>query len=162
MVETSILISAAAGLGSFISPCILPILPAFLSYLSGLSINEIQKESTSINDDYNNRINSNKNNKIRNVNVQYENIGQRAATSTTTAVATNNYKEIHQTQYFPQYSIFCSWFFTYICSSRSNSKQRTSNCRNRFSTFAFICRRHSDNRIRCLSYFIYQIKRLKL
>jgi len=76
MVETSILISAAAGLGSFISPCILPILPAFLSYLSGLSINEIQKESTSINDDYNNRINSNKNNKIRNVNVQYENIGQ--------------------------------------------------------------------------------------
>ena len=76
MVETSILVSAAAGLGSFISPCILPILPAFLSYLSGLSINEIQKESTSINDDYNNRINSNKNNKIRNVNVQYENIGQ--------------------------------------------------------------------------------------
>jgi cytochrome c-type biogenesis protein len=76
MVETSIIVSAAAGLGSFISPCILPILPAFLSYLSGVSINEIQKESTSINDDYNNYNNSNKNNEIRNVNGQYENIGQ--------------------------------------------------------------------------------------
>jgi len=76
MVETSIIVSAAAGLGSFISPCILPILPAFLSYLSGVSINEIQKESTSINDDYNNYNNSNKNNEIRNLNGQYENIGQ--------------------------------------------------------------------------------------
>ena len=74
MVETSIIVSAAAGLGSFISPCILPILPAFLSYLSGVSINEIQKESTSTNDDYNN--NSDKNNEIRNVNGQYEKIGQ--------------------------------------------------------------------------------------
>src|SRR5919199_3630769 len=74
MVETSIVVSAAAGLGSFISPCILPILPAFLSYLSGVSINEIQKESTSTNDDYNN--NSDKNNEIRNVNGQYEKIGQ--------------------------------------------------------------------------------------
>jgi cytochrome c-type biogenesis protein len=75
MVETSIIVSAAAGLGSFISPCILPILPAFLSYLSGVSINEIQKESTSTNDDYNN--NSDKNNEIRNVNGQYEKISQR-------------------------------------------------------------------------------------
>jgi cytochrome c-type biogenesis protein len=74
MVETSIIVSAAAGLGSFISPCILPILPAFLSYLSGVSINEIQKESTSTNDDYNN--NSDKNNEIRNVNGQYKKIGQ--------------------------------------------------------------------------------------
>jgi cytochrome c-type biogenesis protein len=74
MVETSIIVSAAAGLGSFISPCILPILPAFLSYLSGVSINEIQKESTSTNDDYNN--NSDKNNEIRNVNGQYEKISQ--------------------------------------------------------------------------------------
>ncbi len=42
MVETSILVSAAAGAGSFLSPCILPILPAFISYLSGTAINEIQ------------------------------------------------------------------------------------------------------------------------
>jgi cytochrome c-type biogenesis protein len=41
--ETSILVSALAGLGSFISPCILPILPAFISYLSGTSVNEIQR-----------------------------------------------------------------------------------------------------------------------
>lgn len=44
--ETSILVSALAGLGSFISPCILPILPAFISYLSGTSVNEIQRSDT--------------------------------------------------------------------------------------------------------------------
>ena len=58
MVETGILISAAAGAGSFLSPCILPILPAFISYLSGTTIGEIQitggqslavKKSTRIN-----------------------------------------------------------------------------------------------------------------
>ncbi|HEX5572960.1 MAG TPA: cytochrome c biogenesis protein CcdA, partial [Nitrososphaeraceae archaeon] len=35
MVDVGILISALAGAGSFFSPCILPILPAFISYLSG-------------------------------------------------------------------------------------------------------------------------------
>lgn len=39
-IETSILISALAGLGSFLSPCILPIIPGFLSYLSSASIRE--------------------------------------------------------------------------------------------------------------------------
>jgi cytochrome c-type biogenesis protein len=39
-IETSILISALAGLGSFLSPCILPIIPGFLSYLSSSSIRE--------------------------------------------------------------------------------------------------------------------------
>lgn len=39
-IETSILISALAGLGSFLSPCILPIIPGFLSYLSSASIKE--------------------------------------------------------------------------------------------------------------------------
>ena len=34
--------SALAGVGSFFSPCILPILPAFISYLSGTAINEVQ------------------------------------------------------------------------------------------------------------------------
>jgi cytochrome c-type biogenesis protein len=42
MSEAGILVSAAAGAGSFLSPCILPILPAFISYLSGTAINEIQ------------------------------------------------------------------------------------------------------------------------
>ena len=42
MVETSVLVSALAGAGSFFSPCILPIIPAFVSYLSGTTLSEIQ------------------------------------------------------------------------------------------------------------------------
>ena len=45
MIETSVLVSAGAGLASFLSPCILPILPGFISYLSGTAINEA-KNST--------------------------------------------------------------------------------------------------------------------
>ena len=45
MVDTGILISALAGTGSFFSPCILPILPAFISYLSGTTLNEVQDSS---------------------------------------------------------------------------------------------------------------------
>ena len=45
MVEPAILISALAGAGSFFSPCLLPILPAFISYLSGTTLNEIQDSS---------------------------------------------------------------------------------------------------------------------
>ena len=47
VVETSVLVSAGAGLASFLSPCILPILPGFISYLSGTAINEV-KNSTPI------------------------------------------------------------------------------------------------------------------
>lgn len=46
MVDVNILVSALAGVGSFFSPCILPILPAFISYLSGTAINEIQNPET--------------------------------------------------------------------------------------------------------------------
>jgi cytochrome c-type biogenesis protein len=46
MVEVNILVSALAGTGSFFSPCILPILPAFISYLSGTTINEVQNSET--------------------------------------------------------------------------------------------------------------------
>src|SRR5229473_3287553 len=35
-----VLETSAAGLASFLSPCILPILPGFISYLSGTAINE--------------------------------------------------------------------------------------------------------------------------
>jgi cytochrome c-type biogenesis protein len=42
MVETSVVVSALAGVASFVSPCILPILPAFISYISGTTINEVQ------------------------------------------------------------------------------------------------------------------------
>jgi cytochrome c-type biogenesis protein len=48
MVEVNVLISVLAGAGSFFSPCILPILPAFISYLSGTTINEVQ--SSTVND----------------------------------------------------------------------------------------------------------------
>lgn len=45
LVETSVLISALAGTGSFFSPCILPIIPAFVSYLSGTALAEIQSQN---------------------------------------------------------------------------------------------------------------------
>jgi cytochrome c-type biogenesis protein len=45
-VETSVLVSALAGLASFLSPCILPILPGFISYLSGTTANEAKKSET--------------------------------------------------------------------------------------------------------------------
>ncbi|HEY1211975.1 MAG TPA: cytochrome c biogenesis protein CcdA, partial [Nitrososphaera sp.] len=48
MVEGSVLISALAGAGSFFSPCILPIIPAFVSYLSGTVLTEIQDQNQSI------------------------------------------------------------------------------------------------------------------
>jgi cytochrome c-type biogenesis protein len=45
-VETSVLVSAFAGLGSFLSPCVLPILPGFISYLSGTTANEAKNSET--------------------------------------------------------------------------------------------------------------------
>ena len=45
MVETGVLVSALAGAGSFFSPCILPIIPAFVSYLSGTTLSEIQSQN---------------------------------------------------------------------------------------------------------------------
>lgn len=45
MVEASILVSALAGAGSFFSPCILPIIPAFVSYLSGTTLSELQGQN---------------------------------------------------------------------------------------------------------------------
>ncbi len=42
MANISIFIAFLAGILSFLSPCILPLLPAFLSYLTGLSVKEIR------------------------------------------------------------------------------------------------------------------------
>jgi cytochrome c-type biogenesis protein len=39
-----VLVSALAGAGSFFSPCILPIVPAFISYLSGTTLSEVQNQ----------------------------------------------------------------------------------------------------------------------
>ena len=40
--EVSILVSFLAGLTSFVSPCVLPIVPGYLSFISGLSLEEMQ------------------------------------------------------------------------------------------------------------------------
>jgi len=46
LVEASILVSALAGAGSFFSPCVLPIIPAFVSYLSGTTLSELQNQGS--------------------------------------------------------------------------------------------------------------------
>src|SRR5918994_1549507 len=63
MAEISIIVSAIAGMGSFFSPCILPILPAFISYLSGTTLHEIgnindTKTSSSFENEKTNTINT--------------------------------------------------------------------------------------------------------
>ena len=50
VVEVNVLVSALAGAGSFFSPCILPILPAFISYLSGTTLNELQNNNAGATD----------------------------------------------------------------------------------------------------------------
>lgn len=49
MVELSIGIAAVAGLGSFLAPCILPIIPAFLAYISGTTLTDLQKNNGTVN-----------------------------------------------------------------------------------------------------------------
>ena len=44
MVEPTILIAFTAGLSSFIAPCILPMIPAFLAYISGTTLIEIKND----------------------------------------------------------------------------------------------------------------------
>lgn len=41
--ELSILVAFAAGLLSFISPCCLPLYPSFLSYVTGVTVDEVKK-----------------------------------------------------------------------------------------------------------------------
>ncbi|WHX26951.1 cytochrome c biogenesis protein CcdA [Virgibacillus halodenitrificans] len=40
--DVSILLALGAGLLSFVSPCVFPLYPAFLSYITGLSVSDIQ------------------------------------------------------------------------------------------------------------------------
>ncbi|MEX0764691.1 MAG: cytochrome c biogenesis protein CcdA [Nitrosopumilaceae archaeon] len=49
MQEVTIAIAAIAGLGSFLAPCILPMIPAFLAYISGTTITELQRNNGTIN-----------------------------------------------------------------------------------------------------------------
>ena len=43
--EISIIIAALAGVGSFFSPCMIPVLPAFMTYLSGTSVREMSSSN---------------------------------------------------------------------------------------------------------------------
>jgi cytochrome c-type biogenesis protein len=46
MENTSLLAAFGAGLLSFLSPCILPLIPAYLSFLSGMSLSEMRGEES--------------------------------------------------------------------------------------------------------------------
>ena len=49
MAEITLAVAALAGLGSFVAPCILPMIPAFLAYISGTTLSELnQKQGTTI------------------------------------------------------------------------------------------------------------------
>ncbi len=43
MIETTIVIAFLAGIASFLSPCILPLVPVFISYISGITGKQIEK-----------------------------------------------------------------------------------------------------------------------
>ncbi|MYJ28153.1 MAG: cytochrome C biogenesis protein, partial [Cenarchaeum sp. SB0672_bin_9] len=45
MVEVTLAVAALAGLGSFWAPCILPMIPAFLAYISGTTLADLNKSS---------------------------------------------------------------------------------------------------------------------
>lgn len=49
MTEVNIFIAFGAGFLSFISPCVLPLYPAFLSYITGMSVNELKNENKTFN-----------------------------------------------------------------------------------------------------------------
>lgn len=47
--EVTFISAFIAGLLSFLSPCVLPVIPAYLSYISGVSITEIEKSRKPVN-----------------------------------------------------------------------------------------------------------------
>lgn len=49
MSEITIAVAALAGLGSFLAPCILPVIPAFLAYISGTTLTDLQKSGGTVN-----------------------------------------------------------------------------------------------------------------
>ncbi len=46
MADLNVGIAFAAGLASFISPCCLPLYPAYLSYITGVSVNQIKTDTS--------------------------------------------------------------------------------------------------------------------
>lgn len=49
MSEVNILVAFGAGVLSFVSPCVIPLYPAFLSYITGMSVEEVSKNNTMLN-----------------------------------------------------------------------------------------------------------------
>jgi len=49
MPDITIAVAALAGLGSFLAPCILPVIPAFLAYISGTTITDLQRNNGTVN-----------------------------------------------------------------------------------------------------------------
>jgi cytochrome c-type biogenesis protein len=49
MPDITIAVAAFAGLGSFLAPCILPVIPAFLAYISGTTITDLQRNNGTVN-----------------------------------------------------------------------------------------------------------------
>jgi len=47
MAEITLAVAALAGLGSFAAPCILPMIPAFLAYISGTTLSELNQKGNS-------------------------------------------------------------------------------------------------------------------
>jgi cytochrome c-type biogenesis protein len=47
MAEITLAVAALAGLASFVAPCILPMIPAFLAYISGTTVTELSQNSGS-------------------------------------------------------------------------------------------------------------------
>jgi cytochrome c-type biogenesis protein len=48
MADVTILVALIAGLGSFVAPCILPMIPAFLAYISGTTVTELSSKTGSV------------------------------------------------------------------------------------------------------------------
>ena len=47
MAEITLAVAVLAGLGSFVAPCILPMIPAFLAYISGSTLSELNQKGSS-------------------------------------------------------------------------------------------------------------------
>jgi len=47
--EINVFIAFGAGFLSFISPCVLPLFPAFLSYITGMSVSELKDDNKGLN-----------------------------------------------------------------------------------------------------------------
>lgn len=48
MADPTVLVAFVAGLSSFIAPCILPIIPAFLAYISGTTVSELGSKNGAV------------------------------------------------------------------------------------------------------------------